>query len=93
MLLSLISQETVLKAGNAKMKITISSIQSSQMTLGTCRDGPVRRHFDRPYLIAGVTMADVLFLVNGFAELMEQARELQKPSLDPFVFRGRTWDF
>lgn len=93
MLLSLISQETVLKGGNAKMKITISSIQSSQMTLGTCRDGPVRRHFDRPYLIAGVTMADVLFLVNGFAELMEQARDLQKPSLDPFVFRGRTWDF
>lgn len=80
--------------GNAKMKIAISSIQSSRMTLGTCREGLVRRHFDRPYPIAGVTMADVPFLVNGgFAELMEQARELQKPSLDPFVFRGGAWDF
>lgn len=34
-------------------------------------------------------MVDIPFLVNGgLAELKEQAHELQKPSLEPFVFRG-----
>lgn len=83
-----------IERGNAKMTIAISSLQSSRMTLGTCSDELVKRRFDRPYPIAGVTMADISLLMNGgFAELKEQAHGLQKPSLDPLAFRGRARNF
>lgn len=76
------------------MTIAISSLQSSRMTLGTCSDELVKRRFDRPYPITGVTMADISLLMNGgLAELKEQAHGLQKPSLDPFAFRGRARTF